>query len=74
MESITRSYPRLLTQLSGFGEHEMNNHLALCELAARAPNIGVGHKIKQAWLLNDRVFMLGFPTTTEIIRSITFSH
>lgn len=36
----------------------MNNPLALCELAARAPNISVGHMIKQDWLLNDHVFIL----------------
>jgi len=36
----------------------MNNPLALCELAARAPNISAGHKVKQALLLNDRVFRL----------------
>jgi hypothetical protein len=36
----------------------MNNPLALCELAARAPNISAGHKVKQAWLSNDRVFRL----------------
>ncbi len=38
----------------------MNNPLALCELAARAPNISAGHMINQAWLLNDRVFILDF--------------
>ena len=36
----------------------MNNPLALCELAARAPNISAGHKLKQDWLPNDRVFIL----------------
>jgi hypothetical protein len=41
-------------------EREMNNPLALCELAARAPNISAGHKVKQAWFLNDRVFILDF--------------
>ena len=50
----------LKTQLSEFSEHEMNNPLALCELAARTPNISAGHKIKQAWLQNDRVFILAF--------------
>jgi len=39
----------------------MNNPLALCELAARAPNISAGHKVKQAWLPNDRFFILDFP-------------
>jgi hypothetical protein len=39
-------------------EHEMNNPLALCELAARVPNISAGHKVKQAWLPNNRVFIL----------------
>ena len=29
-------------------EHEMNNPLAFCELATRAPNISAGHMIKQA--------------------------
>jgi len=48
----------ILIQLSGFSEHEMNNPLALCELTARAPNISAGHKVKQAWLPNDRVFIL----------------
>jgi hypothetical protein len=38
----------------------MNNPLALCELAARAPNISAGHMIKQVWLQNDHVFMLNF--------------
>jgi len=38
----------------------MNNPLALCELAARAPNISASHMVKQAWLPNDRVFILGF--------------
>ena len=35
----------------------MNQPLALGELAPRAPNISVGHMIKQAWLTNDRVFI-----------------
>ena len=38
----------------------MNNPLALCELAARAPNISTGHSVKQVWLPNDRVFILDF--------------
>jgi hypothetical protein len=38
----------------------MNNPLALCELAARAPNISAGHSVKQAWLPNDRIFILDF--------------
>ena len=50
----------LLTQLSGFSEHEMNNPLALCELVARTPNISAGHMFKQAWLQNDRLFILDF--------------
>ena len=29
-------------------KREMNNPLALCELAARAPNISAGHVVKQA--------------------------
>ena len=29
-------------------KREMNNPLALCELAARAPNISAGHMVKQA--------------------------
>jgi len=45
-------------QLSGFSEREMNNPLALCELAARAPNISAGHGVKEVWLLNNRVFIL----------------
>jgi len=49
-----------MTQLSGFRKREMNNPLALCELTARAPNISAGHLVKQAWLLNDRVFILDF--------------
>ncbi len=49
-----------LTQLSGLSEHEMNNPLALCELAARFPNISAGHKVKQAWWPNDHVFILDF--------------
>ena len=36
----------------------MNNPLALCELAARAPNISAGHRLKQAGLPNTRVFIL----------------
>jgi hypothetical protein len=51
-------YP--VTQLSGISEREINNPLALCELAARAPNIIAGHKTKQAWLSNDRAFILDF--------------
>ena len=35
-------------QLSGFSEREMNNPMALCELAARAPNISAGHMVKKA--------------------------
>ena len=31
----------------------MNNPLALCELAAMAPNISAGHMVKQAYPLND---------------------
>jgi len=38
----------------------MNNPLALCELAARVPNISAGHKVKQVWLSNDRVSVLDF--------------
>ena len=38
----------------------MNNLLALCELAARSPNISAGHMIKQAWLLNDHIFISDF--------------
>jgi hypothetical protein len=38
----------------------MNNPLALCELAARAPNISAGLMIKQPWLPNDPVFILDF--------------
>jgi hypothetical protein len=29
----------------------MNNPLALCELAARAPNISAGHMVNQLYLL-----------------------
>ena len=36
----------------------MNNPLVLCELAARAPNISAGQMVNQAWLSNDRVFIL----------------
>ncbi|RLD92611.1 MAG: hypothetical protein DRJ13_16410 [Bacteroidetes bacterium] len=39
---------KISAQLSGFSEHEMNNPLALCELAARTPNISAGHMVKQA--------------------------
>ena len=46
--------------ISDFSEHEMNNPLALCELAARAPNISAGHRVKQTWLPNNRVFILDF--------------
>jgi len=48
----------LTTQLSGFSEREMNNPLALCELAARVPNISAGHRVKQMWLSNDQVYIL----------------
>jgi len=48
----------MLIQLLGFSEREMNNPLALCELAARDPNISAGHKVKQAWRLNSRVFYI----------------
>ena len=40
--------PRGMNYLLRFSEHEMNNPLALCELAARVPNISAGHRIKQA--------------------------
>ncbi len=44
-----KSYKRqAVTQLSGFRTREMNNPLALCELAARDPNISAGHMVKQA--------------------------
>ncbi|MBT8370816.1 MAG: hypothetical protein KJO34_07630 [Deltaproteobacteria bacterium] len=43
-----------------FSERELGNPLALCELAARAPNISAGQIVKQAWLLNERVFILDF--------------
>ena len=49
-----------MTQLLGFSEREMNNPLALCELAARPPNVSAGHNLKQAWLSNDLVFILSF--------------
>jgi len=42
----------------GLSEHEMNNPLALCELAARASNISAGHSVKEVWLPDDRVFIL----------------
>jgi hypothetical protein len=32
----------------------MNHPLALCELAARALNTIVGHRVKQNWMLNER--------------------
>ena len=38
----------------------MNNPLTPCELAARVPNISAGHKLKQAWLVNNRVYILDF--------------
>jgi len=44
----------------GFSEREMNNPLALCELAARAHNISAGYRVKQVLLPNDRVFILDF--------------
>ena len=47
-------------ELANKKRREMNNPLALCELAARAPNISAGHMVKQAWLSNDRVFILDF--------------
>ena len=50
----------LVTQFSGLSEREMNNPLALCELAARAPNVNAINKVKYAWLLNDRVFTLDY--------------
>ena len=37
----------LMSQLSEFRKREMNNPLALCELAARAPSISAGHMVKQ---------------------------
>ena len=43
----TKTAGELTSQLSGFRKHEMKNPLALCELAARAPNISAGHMIKQ---------------------------
>jgi len=49
-----------VAQLSGFGEHEMNNPLVLCELAARVSNISAGHRVKHVWLSNDRVSRLDF--------------
>jgi len=47
-----------MPQPSEFREREINNPLALCELATRAPNISAGHMVKQAWLSNDRIFIL----------------
>ena len=38
----------------------MVNPLALCELAARAPDISAGHGVKQGWFPNDLVFILDF--------------
>jgi hypothetical protein len=37
---------RLIAQFTGFRKREMNNPLALCELAARAPNTSAGHMVK----------------------------
>ena len=46
----------------------MNNPLALCELAARAPNISAGHMVKQAslsmsvfsyWIVHYPALMVG---------------
>jgi hypothetical protein len=51
---------RGMRSLFRFNEREMNNPLALCELAARAPNISAGHIVKQAWLPNDHVSILDF--------------
>jgi hypothetical protein len=39
-------YDKYLTQLSGFSYREMNNPLALFELAARVLNISTGHIVK----------------------------
>jgi hypothetical protein len=47
--------------ISRFSEREMNNPLALCELAARAPNNSAGQKVKQVWLPNARIFILDCP-------------
>jgi len=43
----------LKAQLSGFSYREMNNPLALFELAARVPNISTGHIVKWIWPLAD---------------------
>ena len=59
---------KAVSQLSGFGKRVMNNPLALCELAARAPNISVGHMVKQAQLLNDPVFRLGYSLSYADLR------
>ena len=52
------AYLKLITQLSGFRKHEMNNPLALCELAAWAPNISARYIIKQTWPPKDRFYIL----------------
>jgi len=46
-------YDKYLTQLSGFSYREMNNPLALFELAARVLNISAGHIVKWIWPLDD---------------------
>jgi hypothetical protein len=51
---------KIMAQLSGVSERKMDNPLALCELAARTPNISAGPSAKQAWLPNDRFFILDF--------------
>ena len=51
---------RLIAQLSRFSEREMNHPLLHCELAARAPSISAGHRVKQAWLPKKIVFILDF--------------
>ncbi len=38
----------------------MNNSLALCELAARAPNISACHMVKYVWLSHGRVYILDY--------------
>ncbi len=60
MRPVTHKPLTGIEPVFGFNEREMNNPLTLCELAARAPNISVGHMVKQAWLPNDRVCILVF--------------
>jgi hypothetical protein len=58
---------QLKTQLSGIRKREMNHSLALCELAARVPNISAGHGMKQTGCPFDCVYRFDFYSRALIL-------